>query len=70
MNDQVEKKTRKPFTTLAAIVFAFVALVHIARVVFHLKVTLQGNVIPIWPSALLVVAAGILSIMLFREMRK
>jgi hypothetical protein len=70
MNDQVEKKAPRPFTTLAAIVFAFMALAQITRVVLRLKVTLQGDVIPMWPSALLAVAAGILSIMLFREMRK
>jgi len=70
MNDQVEKKMPRPFTILAAIVFAFMALAQLARVTLRLRVTLQGDVIPIWPSALIAVAAAILSIMLFRESRK
>ena len=60
---------KKPFTTIAVGVFALVALLHILRLVFGWEATIQGSVIPLWVSALGVVIAGGLAIMLWRESR-
>ena len=57
----------KPFTFLAVLVFALVALVHLARFVLAWPVTVNGVQIPVWVSALAGVAAALLAVMLWRE---
>ncbi len=60
----------KPFTTIAAVIFALVALVHILRVFLGWEVTVSGMAVPMWASvAGLVIATG-LAVMLLREARK
>jgi hypothetical protein len=60
---------KKPFTTVAVGVFALMALVHVFRLLFGWAVTIQGSVVPMWVSALGVVVAGGLAVMLWRESR-
>lgn len=61
---------KKPFTLLAALIFAIIALVHLLRLVFGWEVTFNGAVVPHWLSGVgLAVAAG-LAVMLWRESRK
>ena len=57
----------KPFTTLAVVVLAFVALVQLLRFVLAWPVTVNSVEIPVWVSAIACVVAGGLSIMLWRE---
>ena len=60
----------KPFTTVAAVIFALVACVHILRLFFGWDVTVSGVAVPMWASvAGLVIAAG-LAVMLLREARR
>ena len=60
----------KPFTTIATVIFALVALAHILRVFLGWEVTMGGMAVPMWASvAGLVIAAG-LAVMLLREARK
>ena len=60
----------KLFTTVAAVIFALVAFIHLLRLFLGWEVTLNGIVVPMWVSVLgLVVAAG-LAVMLLREARK
>ena len=60
----------KPFTTIAAVIFALVAFVHILRLFSGWEVTGSGMAVPMWASvAGLVIAAG-LAVMLLREARK
>jgi hypothetical protein len=60
----------KPFTMLAVLVFAVVALLHLFRLVFGWEVTFNGAVVPTWLSiAGLLIAAG-LAVMLWQESRK
>lgn len=61
---------KKPFTMLAVLVFAIVALVHLLRLVFGWEVTINGAVMPVWLSVLGLVIAGGLAVMLWRESRK
>ncbi len=64
----------KPFTKIAAIVLALVALLHLARVVLNMQVsvlsasTYVGNFeIPMWVSVVGFVVPFLLSIGLWRE---
>lgn len=51
---------KKPFTFLAILVFALVALVHLLRLVFGWEVNFEGSAVPMWPSIVaLVVASGL-----------
>ena len=59
----------KPFTTIAVVIFALVAVVHLYRLIAGWEVIVSGVVIPMWASAVgLVVAAG-LAVMLWSESR-
>lgn len=59
----------KPFTALAAALFALMALAHAYRLATGCEVVVNGHVLPLWLSAVgLVVAVG-LAVMLWREGR-
>lgn len=60
----------KPFTMLAVLVFALLALVHILRLVFGWEATINGAAVPMWASGLGLVIAGGLAVMLWHESRK
>ncbi len=60
----------KPFTTIAAVVFALVALLQLLRFVSGWQVTVNGLTIPIWSSAIAFVVAAALAVMLWREARQ
>lgn len=57
----------KPFTMIAVVVFALVALLHLLRLVLGWQITLNAVVIPIWASAVGLVIAAVLAVMLYRE---
>lgn len=59
----------KPFTWIAAVIFALVALVHIVRLFTHFKVEFGTHVIPMWVSYVAIVIGALLSWMLCREAR-
>ena len=61
---------KKPFTSLAVLLFAVVALVHLLRLVFGWEVTINGAAVPQWASILGIVIAAGLAAMLWRESRK
>ena len=60
----------KPFTTLAAILLALVALAHLYRLIRPFEIVVQGHVLPQWVSIGGVIVAGGLAIMLWRESRR
>jgi lipopolysaccharide export LptBFGC system permease protein LptF len=60
----------RPFTTIAAIIFAIMALLHIYRLFTHFQVVFGSHVIPLTASYAAVVIAGALAIGLFRESRR
>jgi uncharacterized membrane protein YjjB (DUF3815 family) len=57
----------KPFSIVAAVVFALVALVHLLRLVYGWEVTLAGWVVPLWVSVVGLIVAGGLAAMVWRE---
>jgi uncharacterized membrane protein len=60
----------KPFTTLAVIIFALIALAHLYRLIQPFEVMVHGYVVPQWISAVGLVVAGMLAVMLWRESRR
>jgi len=59
----------RPFTWIAAIIFALLALLHVYRVITHFQIILGSHVIPQWCSYVGIVVAAFLSWMLCREAR-
>jgi hypothetical protein len=59
----------KPFTNLAVLIFALMALVHLYRLVRPFEVSVGGTALPLWVSGAGVAVAGLLAIMVWRESR-
>ena len=57
----------KPASLVAAILFAFIAVVHFLRIVLHTEVIVGGVVVPMWFSGVGCVAAAVLSVLVFLE---
>jgi hypothetical protein len=60
----------KPFTNIAVIILAILALAHVYRFVRGLEVVVNGNAIPLWVSALVALVAGVLALMVWRESKR
>ena len=60
----------KPFTMLAVLVLALVALLHLLRLVYGWEATINGAAVPMWASVLALVVAGGLAAALWWESRK
>lgn len=60
----------RPFTMIAAIIFALMALVHLYRLVTHFQIVLGSHVIPESASIAAIVLTGAMAIGLFRESRR
>ena len=60
----------RPFTTIAAIIFGVMALVHVYRLITHIPVIVGSHTLPIGSSWIALVITGGLSWMLFREARR
>jgi protein-S-isoprenylcysteine O-methyltransferase Ste14 len=61
---------RKPFTFIAVLVFALIAIVHVLRLVFGWEVTLNAAVVPMWVSVIGLLIAGALAVALWWESRQ
>ena len=57
----------KPFTTLAVVLFALIAFVHLFRLIWGFEVVVSGIVVPQWVSLPGVIVAAGLAVMLWRE---
>ena len=60
----------KPFTTIAAVIFAAIALVHAYRLVRGFEVVVDGTALPQWVSVAGVLLAALMALMLWRESRR
>lgn len=60
----------KPFTTLASLLLAIVALAHLYRLLRPFAVVVAGHAIPQWVSLAGFVVAGAVSVMVWRENRR
>jgi hypothetical protein len=59
----------KPFTMLAALIFAIVAVAHLYRLARPFDVVVAGTAVPQWASIVAVAITGLLALMLWRESR-
>lgn len=59
----------KPFTTIAVALLGLIAVAHLLRLFAGWEVIVTGFVIPVWWSALGLVIAGGLALMVWREAR-
>ena len=60
----------KPFSTVAAVVFALVAVIQLVRFVLGWEVVVNGLSIPLWASAIAFVVATGLAATVWREARQ
>jgi hypothetical protein len=59
----------KPFTWIAAAIFALMAIVHILRLFMRFQILIGSHSIPLWVSGVAAVVTALLSWMLCREAR-
>jgi hypothetical protein len=59
----------RPASLVAAVILLLIALAHLLRIVFGVTVTVNAVTVPMWPSALAMVAIAILGAWLLRERR-
>ena len=59
----------KLFTTIAVVIFSLMAVLHVLRLFFGWEAVINGMIIPMWASAVGVLIAGGLALMLWRESR-
>ena len=57
----------KPFTAIAVAVFTLIAILHLIRLFTGWEVIVTGFVVPVWWSAVGLVIAGGLALMVWRE---
>jgi hypothetical protein len=60
----------KRFSTIAAVVFALVALAQLLRLALGWSIVVNGISIPLWASAIACLVAGGLAVMVWREARR
>ena len=61
---------KRPFTIVAAVIFAVVALIHLLRLAYGWAVNVGGGNVPMWASVLGLVISGVLAAGLWWESRK
>ena len=60
----------KPFTTIAALIFLLIALVHAYRLATHFQVVMGSHTIPQWASWIGLIIPAILAWGLWQESRR
>ena len=59
----------KPFTTLAAAIFALIAVAHAYRLATNCEIAISGMTLPLWVSWIGLTITALLAVMLWREGR-
>jgi hypothetical protein len=59
--------TRRPFTLIAAAIFALMMLVHVYRLVTDFQIILGSHPIPMAVSWIAIAVTAVLAVMLYRE---
>ena len=60
---------KRPFTLIAAILFALMAVAHAYRLLSHFEIIAGNRSVPLWLSIVAIVITGILAAGLYRESR-
>ena len=59
----------RPFTLIAAIIFALMALLHVYRLITHFQIIVGSHTIPMTVSWIALAVTGLLAVMLYKESR-
>jgi uncharacterized integral membrane protein len=62
--------TRRPFTLIAALIFAIMAVVHVYRLATDFQIVVGSHSLPMTVSYFALVVTGILAVMLYRESQR
>ena len=62
--------SNKPFTMIASIIFAIMAVVHVIRLVTHFRIVAGAHEIPMWASWLGILIPAVLAWGTYREARR
>jgi len=60
----------KPATTIGVFLLALIAFGHLLRLLLGWGVLIDDTVIPMWPSGVVVLVFGALSVMIYRECKQ
>ena len=60
----------KPFTTITVVLLALIAAVQLLRFILGWEVTVNGLIVPLWPSDIAFVITAGLAVMVWREARR
>ena len=60
----------KPFTFLACLLLALIALLQLTRVLLGWDVAVNGVTVPLWASVIAAIVTGSLSLLTWRESRR
>ena len=60
----------KPATTIGVFFLTLIAFGHLLRVLFGWGVSIHGTAIPMWPSVVVLLVFGALSVLIYRECRQ
>jgi hypothetical protein len=58
------------FNTIAVLILAFIAIMQGVRFALGWSLSVNGFVVPFWPSAVVFVVLGLVAVMLWREARR
>jgi protein-S-isoprenylcysteine O-methyltransferase Ste14 len=61
---------KRPFTLIAAILFALAALLHLYRIFTHFQIVAGSHTAPDWVSYIAVIVAAVMAWGLYRESRR
>ena len=60
----------RPFTLIAAVIFALMALAHAYRLATHFQIVAGSHALLLWISIVAIVVTAVLAVGLFRESRR
>ena len=60
----------RPFTLIAAVIFALMALAHAYRLATHFQIVAGSHALPLWISIVAIVVTAIVAVGQFRESRR
>jgi hypothetical protein len=59
----------RTFNTIAVLILAFIAIMQGVRFALGWPLSVNGFVVPLWPSAVAFIVLGLVAVMLWREAR-
>jgi hypothetical protein len=60
----------RPFTMIAAVIFALMAIAHVYRLITHFQIVAGSHTLPLWLSIVAIIVTLVLALGLYREARR